>query len=430
MLKRNLISLCICMLSFFLLRGQETVSKIERDPPPEEMFDSLTLYRINHPKLYIDCEESYETKPLYLAHIGETSYYVDREKNIKLTPNFDWCDVFSEGLALVRQNRKFGFIDYNGKVVIPIVYDRGEKFKNGAALVIKNDKIGAIDKNNNFIIPLGDKKLLEFSNGLFKFFTKENEGYSYLNKKNEVVIDKKYQQAMGMKNGYELVSKDDYFDKNMIKWNIIDSSGLEISKTDFDFNFRFCDKERAFEGFRNGYCPIIDDTRHLNFLDWKGNLFFKSKSAYYNGDYFSEGFAAVTYIGYYGFKYIYIDSLNNRYFEDKKLEGAKAFIGGLAPVKKDDKWGYIDKNGAIIIPFEFSEAEPFSSGLARVQKDEKYGFIDKNGKLIIGYIYTYAETFKNGFARVTKKSNDFSSFLDLFGSYFIDTYGNCIFLCD
>jgi hypothetical protein len=52
----------------------------------------------------------------------------------------------------------------------------------------------------------------------------------------------------------------------------------------------------------------------------------------------------------------------------------------LARVKKDGKWGYIDKTGRTIIPIEYDYVESFNSeGLAKVKKDEKYGFIDRTG---------------------------------------------------
>ena len=44
---------------------------------------------------------------------------------------------------------------------------------------------------------------------------------------------------------------------------------------------------------------------------------------------------------------------------------------------EDQKWGYIDKNGKTIIPFEFEAAESFKSGYAIVTKENKKCVIDK-----------------------------------------------------
>lgn len=68
----------------------------------------------------------------------------------------------------------------------------------------------------------------------------------------------------------------------------------------------------------------------------------------------------------------------------------------LLYAKLDDKYGYIDLNNQIVIPFKFEEAENFSEGLARVGVHKGYynsiigalsynlyGFIDKTGQFVI-----------------------------------------------
>ena len=52
------------------------------------------------------------------------------------------------------------------------------------------------------------------------------------------------------------------------------------------------------------------------------------------------------------------------------------------------KWGSIDKNGKLIIPFEYDELRDFNKkGYALLKKDGKWGSVDKNGKLIIPFEY-------------------------------------------
>ena len=47
------------------------------------------------------------------------------------------------------------------------------------------------------------------------------------------------------------------------------------------------------------------------------------------------------------------------------------------------KWGYINRTGKTIIPFQFNKAQNFSEGLAAVKKDSLWGFIDLAGRWII-----------------------------------------------
>ncbi|MEM4282831.1 MAG: WG repeat-containing protein [Candidatus Woesearchaeota archaeon] len=64
--------------------------------------------------------------------------------------------------------------------------------------------------------------------------------------------------------------------------------------------------------------------------------------------------------------------------------GAFSKPEGVARVKKDNKWFYIDKTGREIITEKFDEAYPFSEGVAKVKKDKQLFYINKKGKRIFG----------------------------------------------
>ena len=44
------------------------------------------------------------------------------------------------------------------------------------------------------------------------------------------------------------------------------------------------------------------------------------------------------------------------------FDRAHEFCGGLAPVKLNDKWGYIDQSASFVIEPKFNAALPFSAG--------------------------------------------------------------------
>jgi hypothetical protein len=85
-----------------------------------------------------------------------------------------------------------------------------------------------------------------------------------------------------------------------------------------------------------------------------------------------------------------------------EYEDAGNFSEGVAPVKKDGKWGYISKSGEIQIPFKFMDAKDFSDGLAVVSDGKWYGYIDVKGNLKIAYQFDSADSFKKGVAVVMK----------------------------
>ena len=61
----------------------------------------------------------------------------------------------------------------------------------------------------------------------------------------------------------------------------------------------------------------------------------------------------------------------------------------MAKITKNQKYGFIDFSGNIILPCEYAEIEPFKEGIAIISKTNKYGVINKfgivnsSGKIII-----------------------------------------------
>ena len=64
---------------------------------------------------------------------------------------FDYVGTFNEGMAAVKLNGKFGFVDTTGKEVIPCKYDLVRFFSDGLAPVSFNGKWGIVDKKGNLL---------------------------------------------------------------------------------------------------------------------------------------------------------------------------------------------------------------------------------------------------------------------------------------
>lgn len=54
----------------------------------------------------------------------------------------------------------------------------------------------------------------------------------------------------------------------------------------------------------------------------------------------------------------------------------------MACVKRNGKWGFINKFGVEVIPCKFSNAESFSEGLAPVEIDGNVAYIDQSGRVV------------------------------------------------
>lgn len=77
----------------------------------------------------------------------------------------------------------------------------------------------------------------------------------------------------------------------------------------------------------------------------------------------------------------------------------------LIPYRKGDLWGYSDANKNIAITPEYEEAHLFYEGFAVVKKGGKYGYIDKQGKVVIPFKFFSAKPFRVGFYGSDTKPN-------------------------
>jgi hypothetical protein len=69
-------------------------------------------------------------------------------------PIYTQLDGKSEDRILVVRDGKYGYLDLNGKEIIPCQYDRAGLFKNGRTFVSRNNKWGIIDRMGNIILPI------------------------------------------------------------------------------------------------------------------------------------------------------------------------------------------------------------------------------------------------------------------------------------
>ena len=92
----------------------------------------------------------------------------------------------------------------------------------------------------------------------------------------------------------------------------------------------------------------------------------------------------------------------------KKVETREkyAYVGpfyeGLARVKLERKWGFIDTLGRVVVPpTRYDQAENFSGGLAKVRVSQKgWGLINNDGKEVLKPMFDYISDFINGEAIV------------------------------
>lgn len=96
--------------------------------------------------------------------------------DIVVLNQFERADPFSEGLAAVRVNSKFGFINQQGEFVVEPIFDLAGKFDQGLAEVLIGSGVGAIDQAGNLVVPPRFSRAIPFTSDTLMVAEGEWEG--------------------------------------------------------------------------------------------------------------------------------------------------------------------------------------------------------------------------------------------------------------
>ena len=227
-----------------------------------------------------------------------------------------------------------------------------------------------------------------------------DEALSFINEILKQYSEKLKQQEEAEGTRYLCIAKVDD------KYGFIDRYGFWVIKPQFDYVLDF---HKGFAYLDIESSPVNVDGK-WGIIDREGNWFIHPK--YDDYSYIYEGWAIL----HDNHGYFYVSEDGHKRLNDESFEDANAFSEGLASVKINGKYGFIDKSGNIVINPNFEDANAFSEGLAYVKINGKYGFIDKSGNIVINPNFEDANAFSEGLASV-----------EINGKYgFIDKSGNIV----
>jgi len=223
--------------------------------------------------------------------------------------------------------------------------------------------------------------------------------FGYISRSGRIVVKPQFDSAGGFSEGFARVEINE-------RYGFIDSSGRMAVKPIFNMANDFSDGLSAVK-IPDGTCELCGEWVYINKA---GQVVIHTKpivgASSYVGD-FSEGLASFySEAGQPNFPrnlpYGYIDK-DGKVVIPAKFGHAEEFHEGLAAVAKDfmrTAWGYINQQGEYMIEPKFSEAGDFQDGLAHVRIGGKWGYIDKAGHMIIEPQFAEASPFSEEYALV------------------------------
>lgn len=345
--------------------------------------------------------------------------YINKNNTVAIEPNYAEAYPFDNGYAIVAKdegiwsNYNFGVIDSSGNIVIETKYDSIWKYKEG----IYKTKLG----DKGYIINTDNQVILEGENETIRGFCTYHDGYSVvysldgcsidgcsvINEEGNTVIGPNYSSIDDYNDGMFLVEQ-----KGLDKYGINEvsnSSYIDLSENiligPYDFIGHFHEDLALF---------ITDDL--YGYLDKQGNIVIEPQFEYAYS--FNEGIAFVDTDG--DSKYGAINTNGEILFEEKYCNVDYFFEGHAVVTNEHNTPLIIDTYGKIIYKAERYPMSigPFSNGLAAVSlgtiSNEKCGYIDYTGNIIIPLDFDYAGTFIDGVAEV--KIDDIRFSIDLDGN--------------
>lgn len=258
--------------------------------------------------------------------------FMNEVGNVKIQPFFEYADQFKNGLALVSKNGKIGYINKNGQLMIDYQFEEGYSFDQGRAVVMKDGMYGLIDVSGNFILPPEFEDIGTFVEGLA--FVESKEGYQFYQLDGTLAFSEMFDEAFSFHNGLALVKKGN-------------KSGYITQDGSF------------FIAVNEGTIRHFFDTLFIHELRNEANLLYPSGTYLYE-----EGFDQIGVLE------------NNR-----------------AIVTKNNKYGYIDSSGAVVIPIQYSpfpnysQFAQFSNNHAIYKQGDNFAMINQDGKRVLPALF-------------------------------------------
>lgn len=310
---------------------------------------------------------------------------IDFEKNIIAEPIYDSLSYMEDGeYFIVEQNGKFGYYTKNMEEKIPCQFDWADPFYGEYASVRMDEKWGLINKDGQVVLPLVYDKISGASN--------DWEGYIAAAKDERwFLIDKTGNQYMDLQ--FDSIIINSYSGKGLISiWDY--DAGVGMINEDLEMVLPI--KYATIQYSEKHDCICAKDWNDVtHYFDTDGN---ELMPIYYGASDISED-GLISVNNGEGFTLYNTEGTAIRYFVYKNVG---CFHNGLARVENwDGLIGFMNEEGENITEFEFNDARDFSKdGLAAVCKNGKWGFVDETGKLIKECIYDEVQDFSEGRAAV------------------------------
>jgi len=387
-------------------------AKINNDTLFVKELPNWTIYR-NYDTLEYRYEDIMEWgENLIVRNTGKS--WIIKEENTTISLAYDSIIEIGPTLALVTNNKNWGAIDQYGKEIIAVRYQH--VMSDGEMIYTRDTGIGKkwaiLDKYGFLKTKFKYDSILSISQG--RIGIKRNNKWGFLDRYGVEIISPIFDAVQPFKDDLSIVT---FFGEDGIinrqgKWivppttlKILDyANNTFIGKTYEQYQVRsisgseliyFTNNDLRI--YENGFIESDSTGQTIRYISWNGTF----ETIKDNRESTMAGGAGLI-----------IFKNNNRYgFNDQqgrivianRYDAVKPFHQRLAAIMINDKWGFINLEEQIIVQPQLDSVGNFSGNLCIVKKNGLLGVINLSGRTIVPTQFKQIELLGNGKLLVKKE---------------------------
>ena len=291
-------------------------------------------------------------------------------KNNKTILNNEYQSVkynFSQDVFIVEKSKTYGVVNSSGQIIIPIEYNNIEV--NGIYIYCETSQGVTVYDNKGSQVNIDPNiKILNTKNSEYQIKSQkdgEDIKYGILGSQGNELIEPKYNYIEYLQGDYFILSNNDK------KLGVIDSKDKEIVKIKYNSIRKISNTDLI-------QCTTDDNT--IDLYDKNFDMIASVQNAIIENI----------------FDYIKIYNQNEfKYFSKTGLEIKNTEIysnNKLFSSVKDGKWGFVDKNGDVVVDHIYESVSEFNvDGFASVKKDGEWGAINDSGNITAEIKYEFSQ---------------------------------------
>ncbi|MBS1506782.1 MAG: WG repeat-containing protein [Bacteroidetes bacterium] len=393
--------------------------------------DSISAFYKNYAVLYQDQMEGLiDRDGMMKLEIKYSKIVIQADGSVKVLLPTSWAfinsknetvhqifadDLFPDGENfIVRKGKIWGTVDKNLQPLLPLRYQKLSPIGNGKYLVSIGEKMGVVNKDSKILID-ADFDSLEHASNTFRSFTKSS-GWQLLDESGKVISSRYYQEMTPAKTHGYVVKSRDFFG-----W--MNDRGVEQIHCVFD-SLSAPVEEKAAVKFKGKY-GIIDNHENWIVPPQQYQVQVINKEVYLQrepGNNFVKSFLG-NIIYFTPYRLAFGAEVFSEFLPDGTVRTMN-YLGQLIPplpvpenvkevftesegyrgIKKDDRYGFVDRKGKLRIANRYDSIGEFHEGLAAVKLIGRWGFVNSSDQITINPNYDRCAYFKNGLAIVSRNN--------------------------